>query len=132
MEAARDLKRAAEDGSPPQALSGCHIALLGEGDDQAASDAFINAAGGLGARVTRIRLSELRTSQAQVDQKTARLLGHLYDGIVCVGCTADLIAWLERHADIPVCDQPQSTNGGARSTVDCRYLLLAQLVNKLS
>ena len=136
VEAARDLARTVAEGNPPQVLRGRHIALLGEGDDHPACEAFITAATGLGARVTRVRLLELRTTEAQWDQKTASLLGHLYDAIVCIGCNADLVAWIERHAGIPVCNQPLSTGvdeeEGGRSPVDGRYLLLAQLMNRLA
>ncbi len=53
-----------------------------------------------------------------------------------MGCDADLVAWIERHAGIPVCNQPRPTGideeEGSRSPADGLYLLLAQLLNRLT
>ncbi len=115
-------------GNPPQVLKGRNIALLDDGGDPKDCEAFIRAASELGARVARVDLADLRTSQAEHPQQTARLLGLLYDAIVCKGCDAAHMAWLERHAGIPVCGNPDVDEDPA---ADCRYLLLVQLRNRL-
>jgi ornithine carbamoyltransferase len=136
VEAARDLERAATAGNPPQVLRGRNIALLDDGQDPKGREAFISAASDLGARVACVGFPDLRTSQGDDIQETARLLGLLYDAIVCSRCDPAHMTWLERHAGIPVCGRPDAVELSiaiaSGEAADSRYLLLAQLRNKLA
>ena len=85
-------------------LKGRNLALLC--DDPAQPDALLayRAAIDLGAHVALVRPRFGEGEQTDPLPETARMLGRLYDGIVCVAVPGNLVERLRPLAGIPVLD----------------------------
>jgi ornithine carbamoyltransferase len=85
-------------------LKGRNLALLC--DDPAQPEALLayRAAIDLGAHVALVRPRFGEGEQTDPLPETARMLGRLYDGIVCVAVTGELVDRLRPLAGIPVLD----------------------------
>lgn len=151
LDRARALQRAAVAGELAAPLRGRKLGLLceagdgGGGDRGGDSDAalFRHAAVELGAHVAHIRpsLTELST-QAEV-QRTARMLGRLYDAIECQGMAAELVHQVGVEAGVPVYDGLASAKhptarlaalleGNALLRDKRRFVLQAVLLNTIA
>ena len=116
LDRARALQRAAAAGETAAPLRGRKLGLLceagadgdggGDGDNGADSDAalFRNAAVELGAHVAHIRPSLTELSTLPDVQRTARVLGRLYDAIECQGMATELVHQVGVEAGVPVYD----------------------------
>jgi ornithine carbamoyltransferase len=72
--------------------------------NQADASLFMRAGSELGAHVSRIRSSLVAGSSAHDVQRTARLLGRLYDAVECHGLEGELVRRLAAEAGVPVYD----------------------------
>ncbi|NUZ08506.1 ornithine carbamoyltransferase [Piscinibacter koreensis] len=137
---ANALQAAAGAGKLDALLRGKNFGLLCESMEDADVAFFRLAAVELGAHVAciRTRLSELSTPQEV--QRTARMLGRLYDGVECQGMTPALIRQVRAEAGVPVYDGIASQDhptarladslSGTASPADRRRLVLqAVLLN---
>ena len=112
LDRARALQRAAAAGEIAAPLRGRKLGLLceagevGEGDGNGDSDAalFRHAAVELGAHVAHIRPSLTELSTLPDVQRTARMLGRLYDAIECQGMATELVHQVGVEAGVPVYD----------------------------
>ena len=105
LENARRLQTEAQAGEPqPLLLSGKHLVLLCEDDTDACAVLFRRAAGELGAHVAHIRPSASGLATPPEVQRTARMLGRLYDAVECQGMATALVRQLRRDAGVPVYD----------------------------
>lgn len=68
------------------------------------ADLFTRAANALGAQVALLRPSLSALSSAEEVQRTARVLGRLYDALDCIGLPHDLVMRLAAEAGVPVFD----------------------------
>ena len=137
---AYDLQLSRDKGIPQPLLRGKNIGLLCESDTDADAAMLRGAAADLGAHVASIRpsLSELSTPQDIV--RTARILGRLYDAVVCQGIASHLVQQLRDDAGVPVLEGiPSWITGadGALATVSSpppdsrRFMLQAALLTSL-
>ena len=95
------LPYAAEKGAPLQPLRGKHLGLLSESDRGEQAELFYRAVVKLGAHVSHIKPT-LSADSAPADvQRTAQLLGRLYDGVECQGLSEELVQQLAKDAGIP-------------------------------
>jgi ornithine carbamoyltransferase len=101
---ARSLQRAARAGTMQPLLRGKNLGLLCEDADDRDAALFRQAAVELGAHVAYIRSNGSKLSTPQEVQRTARLLGRLYDGVECQGMNATLVQQLADDAGVPVYD----------------------------
>lgn len=95
---------------------------------------FRRAAGELGAHVAHIRPSLTELSTPPEVQKTARMLGRLYDAVECQGMAPDLVHQMGIDAGVPVYDGVASQHhptakldkllGGDSSPLDNRRFVL--------
>jgi len=99
---ARSLQRQRCAGSAGLPLKGKNLAVVLATPDDGEAAAFERVAAPLGARVACLcpGLSE-RSSDAEV-QRTAALLGRLYDAVDCVRMAPALVQRVNALADIPV------------------------------
>ena len=116
LDRARALQRAAVTGGLPASLRGRKLGLLceagdagagaGTGADADVDDAalFRRAAVELGAHVAHIRPSLTELSTLPDVQRTARMLGRLYDAIECQGMATELVHQVGIAAGVPVYD----------------------------
>ena len=114
LDRARALQRAALAGGLPASLRGRKLGLLceagdagdGAGAGAGAGDAalFRRAAVELGAHVAHIRPSLTELSTLPDVQRTARMLGRLYDAIECQGMASELVHQVGVEAGVPVYD----------------------------
>ena len=118
LDRALALQRAAATGGLPASLRGRKLGLLceagdagagagaGAGDGADADDAalFRRAAVELGAHVAHIRPSLTELSTLPDVQRTARMLGRLYDAIECQGMATELVHQVGVEAGVPVYD----------------------------
>lgn len=85
-----------------QALRGKKLGLLcGPADDHDAQ-LFTRAATALGAHVATLRPCLSTVSTAAEVQRTARVLGRLYDALDCVGMPHELVMRIGADAGVPV------------------------------
>jgi len=117
--AAAALQNAADGGMTHRALHGKDLALLCNAGD--AAELFRRAASTLGARVAQLPPSLTELSTPEQVQHTARMLGRLYDGIECVGMSADLVLRIGAAAGVPVFEG-----------LSCRNHPSAQLASRLN
>jgi len=109
-----DLRRARDAGMPPQLLlRGKNIGLLCESETDADAELLRGAAQELGANVAHIRPSLSDLSNPQDIGRTARILGRLYDAVVCQGMAAHLVRQLRGDAGVPVLEGIPSWSDGA-------------------
>jgi ornithine carbamoyltransferase len=100
---ARALKRAARGGHPSSPLRGKNIALLCSEPGCACAQAFLEAAGALGARVARIAPEPgWLVGEASNAADTRRLLGRLYDAIGCEETPPGFAQRLHQQVGVPV------------------------------
>lgn len=101
LSSAGQLERAAQAGHAlPQLLRGKRLALLADDHASPAAMVFTQAATELGAHVAHLRAS----NAAGAPQRTAALLGRLYDAIECQGLSEAEVRRLGREAGVPVFD----------------------------
>ena len=120
LDNARSLQRAAAAGELQASLRGRKLGLLCEVDDEDDGDAalFRRAAVELGAHVAHIRPSLTELSTRPEVQRTARMLGRLYDAIECQGMATDLVHQVGVEAGVPVYDGVASPNHPTARLVD--------------
>ena len=105
LDNARRLQRQAQAGEThPLLLRGKHLGLLCEDDTDACATLFCRAALELGAHVAHIRPSASGLATPPDVQRTARILGRLYDAVECQGMPTALVRQLRRDAGVPVYD----------------------------
>jgi len=132
---AGQLRRAATAGGLPQALKDRNLALLCEEPAREAPVAIHRAAVDLGARVSLVR-PRFDALDPATTASTARMLGRLYDGVVCIGLPTELVEALRASAGVPVLDDAvaaQVSGAAAAEPADAvRFLWLAALSGGLA
>jgi len=103
---ARAAKLQGADGSStvPASLRSRNVAVVSTGatDDDVE---LVRASGaGLGAKVATINPDTWPIASATGLQSTARLLGRLYDMVICLGVPPAIVVELQIHAGVPVFD----------------------------
>jgi ornithine carbamoyltransferase len=101
------LQRAARAGHAERPLRGKNLGLIrapGPAQDATAASLFRQAATELGAQVAELQPGLSETSTPEEIAYTARLLGRLYDALVCHGLPATLVRQMGLHAGVPVVD----------------------------
>jgi ornithine carbamoyltransferase len=101
---ARQLQGIAEASQTANLLRGKKLGLLCESEEDVDALRFRRAAAELGAHVAHIRPSLSEPSAPRVLQRTARVLGRLYDAIECQGLATELVRFLGDEAGVPVYD----------------------------
>ncbi|SFQ59881.1 ornithine carbamoyltransferase [Variovorax sp. OK605] len=101
---ARRLRQFALAGATPKLLQGKNIGVLRQAQDSEAPLLLLRAAAELGARVATMRWSLSQAIRPDEVQQTSRVLGRLYDAVVCLGMAPDLVREVELAAGIPVYD----------------------------
>src|SRR5205085_10534650 len=84
------LKAAAATGPVPQPLKDRNLALLCEDASLAGPREICRAAVDLGARVSLVR-PRFDALDSATTASTARMLGRLYDGVICIGLPGELV-----------------------------------------
>ena len=97
-----DLKAAKYGGYEQQRLKGKNIALIFEKTSTRTRCAFEVAAYDQGAHVTYLGPTGTQIGHKESMKDTARVLGHMYDGIEYRGFGQDLVEILGEYADVPV------------------------------
>jgi ornithine carbamoyltransferase len=139
---ARSLQRAAQRGATLPMLKGKNLGLLCEAADSADAALFRRAAIELGAHVAHIRPSLSELSTPQEVERTARMLGKLYDAVECQGMTPDLVRQMGDGAgvsiydgiatpDHPTAKLAEHLDGGAEPGENRRFVLQALLLNTI-
>jgi ornithine carbamoyltransferase len=102
---AGELAKASQAGLAATLLRGKNIGLLSTGDDAVGDgNLLLHAAKGLGAQVAKLPSSLGEGSSLQEVDHTARILGRLYDAVVCQGLPAVLVRRIRQGAGVPVLD----------------------------
>lgn len=101
---ARRLRQLALAGALPPLLRGKNIGLLRDSQGDEAPLLLLQAARELGAHVATLRWRLAGASQPGEVQHTGRMLGRLYDALVCQGMAADQVRQIGLAAGIPVFD----------------------------
>lgn len=135
------LQRAARAGTMQPLLRGKHLALVGDAADTPEAALFRRSAVELGAQVTHVRPGLNDASAPDEVQRTARMLGRLYDAVECQGMSAPLVAQIAQHAGIPVYEavaaqHPSATladllAGDAPAADKRKFILQALLIGTL-
>jgi ornithine carbamoyltransferase len=99
---ARELGVAQQRGVEQPQLRGKHLALCFEPDDTRTRNLVAQAAREQGARVSVVQAALEPAASADVAAHTARVLGRLYDAIVCGHNDARWLQALAEHAQVPV------------------------------
>ena len=146
------LRQLARAGALPRLLRGKNIGLLCDAASPQDPAPLLRAAGELGAQVATVRW---RPSSAPVDtgasnghtphevQHTGRMLGRLYDAVVCQGMPPALVRQLAQAAGVPVYDDiaaeahpsarmAQALGDEAAPGDNRRFVLQAMLVDGLA
>jgi ornithine carbamoyltransferase len=97
-----DLKKAKYAGLEQPRLRGKNIALIFEKSSTRTRCAFEVAAYDQGAHVTYLGPSGSQMGTKETMKDTARVLGHMYDGIEYRGFGQDVVEELARYAGVPV------------------------------
>lgn len=101
---ALQLQQAARQGRTAALLRGKNFALLYEAQFEEAQKLFRRAAEELGGRVALMHSTlSLDVADHEV-QRTARMLGRLYDAVECQGMDAALVDRIGQFAGVPVFD----------------------------
>jgi ornithine carbamoyltransferase len=104
LDAALVLQTAAAEGRRLPLLRDRNFGLLcGPAQEEATQQLFRTAVEELGGRVSRVRPPPAEASSLDI-RNTARVLGHLYDGLECLGMDAATVRQLARDAGVPVYD----------------------------
>jgi len=138
---AQALQRAAQAGTIQPLLRGKNLGLLCEADD-ADADLFRCAASELGAHVARIKPSLSHLYCPTEVQRTARMLGRLYDAVECQGMAPALVQQVGDGAGVTIYDGVASPRhptaqlakqlGGDAAEADKRrFILQAVLLSSL-
>ena len=98
----RALQIAAYSGKTQPLLRGKNLGLMCETDLHVDASLFRHAAAELGANVAHIRPGLSEFSPLQEVQRTARMLGRLYDAVECQGLAPTLVSQLGQDAGVPV------------------------------
>lgn len=104
LERARSLQLQAQADALQALLRGRKLGLLCETDESADAALFRRAAVELGAYVAHIRPNLSEVSSVQEVQRTARILGRLYDAVECQGLASTLVEQLGHEAGVPFFD----------------------------
>lgn len=99
---ARRLQQAFEAGCVQPLLGGKKIGLLCKQEHGVEATLFRIAAEELDAHVAHIRPSLTELSTPLEVQRTAQLIGRLYDAVECQNLALSLVQQLRKHAGIPV------------------------------
>ena len=83
-------------------LRGRNIGILCDDPDHADALGLQQAVAALGARVALVHSTQHGETAAPSPVDTARVLGRLYDAVICVDLPAERVQALQTHADIPV------------------------------
>jgi ornithine carbamoyltransferase len=97
-----DLKKAKYAGIEQPRLNGKNIALIFEKSSTRTRCAFEVAAYDQGAHVTYLGPSGSQMATKETMKDTARVLGHMYDGIEYRGFGQDVVEELAQYAGVPV------------------------------
>lgn len=105
----------------PRPLRGRRFGLMYRADDAHRDDLVLleRAAAQLGAKVAHIRPWLTEDSAALDVALTAKLLGRLYDAVVCQGMAPALVARLRSGAGIPVFDGIESRSHPIAALAEC-------------
>lgn len=136
----RDLART---GPLPRLLRGKNIGLLGSAEGTHDTTLLLHAAKELGAQVATMRWSLVGAGKLREVRHTGRMLGQLYDVVVCQGLPADLVWQIGQAAGIPVCEDIASDTHPSARLVEMlgeaaqagdnrRFVLQALLVDALA
>jgi ornithine carbamoyltransferase len=101
---ARQLRDAWVAGHAAPHLAGRNLGLLCEEPAQERPLAIYRAAAELGARVSLVR-PRFDAADAATTAGTGRMLGRLYDGVVCVGVAPEVVQAVRQAAGIPILDE---------------------------
>ena len=101
---ARLLKEARSAGHAAPRLAGRNLGLLCEEPSEERPLAIYRAAAELGARVSLVR-PRFEAADAMTTAGTGRMLGRLYDGVVCVGLAPAIVQAVRQAAGIPILDE---------------------------
>ncbi len=104
MALALRLRQLARSGALPQLLRAKNIALLRGATDTQDPAPLLRAARELGAQVAIVRWSLSAADRPGEVPHTGRMLGRLYDGLVCQGMPAALVSQIAQAAGVPVWD----------------------------
>lgn len=140
---ARRLRQLAQAGALPPLLRGRNIGLLRGSHDGEAPALLVQAARELGAQVATLRWHLSAASAPGEVQHTGRMLGRLYDALVCQGMSPAQVREVGLAAGIPVFDDIAADNhpsarladalGGEAPPAGNRFFVLqALLVDGLS
>lgn len=140
---ARRLRQLAQAGALPPLLRGRNIGLLRGLHDGEAPALLVQAARDLGAQVATMRWSLSAASAPGEVQHTGRMLGRLYDALVCQGMAPEQVRAVGLAAGIPVFDDiaadghpsanlADALGGDAPPAGNRRFVLQALLVDGLS
>jgi ornithine carbamoyltransferase len=111
---ARELADAGRAGLAATLLRGKNIGLLSAGGDAVGDGSLLlHAATGLGAQVARLPSSLGENSSLQEVDHTARMLGRLYDAVICQGLPLALVRRIRAGAGVPVLDGTTSWDQAA-------------------
>lgn len=113
LASARELQRQLRAGTLPPLLRGRNVALLCEAADDPQARSLCHAAAGLGATVAQLRPSAATPESHGDARAIARLLGRLYDVLLCHGVAPALTRRLAAQAGIPVYGSISSPDGAA-------------------
>ena len=102
LELSKDLKAAKYGGYEKPRLTGKNIALIFEKTSTRTRCAFEVAAYDQGAHVTYLGPSGSQIGHKESMKDTARVLGHMYDGIEYRGFGQSIVEELARYAGVPV------------------------------
>jgi len=87
-----------------RALRGKNLCLLSTPPDHPGAATLQQAATALGALVASVPSTLSEHSSSSDIQDTSRLLGRLYDGVVCAGVPSELVRRIAVDAGVPVFD----------------------------
>ena len=143
LETARALQRASLSGQSRALLRGRRLGLIADQPDGDAAALFRRAASELGAHVALVQPSLSDLGSAAQLQRTAQMLGRLYDALECQGLAPDLVQRLGREAGVPVFDgigtmhHPTAQLAGSLDEAtgaaeNRRFVLQAMLVSALA
>jgi len=102
LDLSRDLKKAKYAGIEQPRLTGKNIALIFEKASTRTRCAFEVAAYDQGAHVTYLGPTGSQIGKKESMKDTARVLGHMYDGIEYRGFGQDIVEELAKYAGVPV------------------------------
>lgn len=100
---AEQLRKAWAGGNPVPGLAGRDLGLLCDDPAQATALSIHGAAVELGGRVSLVRPG-FDGADPDTIAGTGRVLGRLYDGLVCIGMAPELVQAIRQSGGIPVLD----------------------------